>query len=41
MLNGATVAMPTFGVYDADDTWSVEGQGFAPGIEVVDDPSDL
>ena len=41
LLNGATVAVPTFGIYLADGTLSVLGHGVAPDIEVIDDPIDL
>ena len=35
---GAAVAVPTFGIYEADGTWAVEGHGVAPDLEVIDDP---
>jgi tricorn protease-like protein/C-terminal processing protease CtpA/Prc len=38
LLDGAAVAVPTFGIYEADGTWAVEGHGVAPDIEVIDDP---
>jgi len=38
LLDGAAVAVPTFGIYEADGTWAVEGHGVAPDVEVIDDP---
>ena len=31
----------TFGFYETDGTWGIEGHGVEPDIEVVDDPTDL
>ena len=30
--------MPTFGFYETDGTWGIEGHGVDPDIEVMDDP---
>ena len=38
LLDGAAVAVPTFGIYEADGTWAVEGHGVSPDLEVIDDP---
>jgi tricorn protease len=31
--------VPTFGFYEKDGTWGVEGHGTDPDIEVIDDPA--
>ena len=33
--------MPTFGFYETDGTWGVEGHGIDPDIEVIDDPAKM
>ncbi len=38
-VDGASVSVPTFGFYELDGTWGVEGYGVPPDIEVVDDPA--
>jgi tricorn protease len=39
LIDGASVNVPTFGYYDKDGTWGIEGHGVEPDIVVVDDPS--
>ncbi|MCH7493626.1 PDZ domain-containing protein, partial [bacterium] len=39
LIDGGFIAVPTFGFYEADGTWGVEGHGVDPDIVVVDDPS--
>ncbi len=41
LIDGGYTAVPTFGFYETDGTWGVEGHGVDPDIEVVDDPSKL
>ena len=41
MIDGGYTAVPTFGFYDADGTWGIEGHGVDPDIEVVDDPAQM
>ena len=33
------MTVPTFGYYEIDGTWGVEGHGVDPDIEVIDDPA--
>ncbi|MFM1822328.1 MAG: hypothetical protein RI967_594 [Planctomycetota bacterium] len=39
LIDGGTIAVPTFGFYESDGTWGVEGHGIDPDIEVIDDPA--
>jgi tricorn protease len=39
LIDGATLAIPSFGFFELDGTWGVEGYGVAPDIEVLDDPA--
>jgi len=39
LIDGGGVLAPTFGYYEKDGTWGIEGHGVEPDIEVVDDPS--
>ncbi|MFT7678583.1 MAG: tricorn protease [Planctomycetota bacterium] len=39
LIDGATLAIPSFGFYELDGTWGVEGHGVSPDIEVMDDPA--
>ncbi|TVQ61674.1 MAG: peptidase S41 [Phycisphaerales bacterium] len=41
LIDGGYTAVPTFGFYETDGTWGVEGYGVAPDIEVVDHPTAL
>jgi tricorn protease-like protein/C-terminal processing protease CtpA/Prc len=38
LIDGGRVTVPTFGFYEADGTWGIEGHGVDPDIEVLDDP---
>jgi tricorn protease len=38
-VDGGNVTVPTFGFYESDGTWGVEGHGVDPDIEVIDDPA--
>jgi tricorn protease len=37
-VDGGSFAVPTFGFYDTDGKWAVEGIGVYPDIKVVDEP---
>ena len=39
LIDGGTLAIPSFGFFELDGTWGVEGYGVAPDIEVLDDPA--
>lgn len=39
LIDGAGVTVPTFGFYETDGTWGIEGHGVDPDIEVIDDPA--
>ncbi len=39
LIDGGYVTVPTFGFYELDGTWGIEGHGVDPDIEVVDDPA--
>jgi len=39
LIDGGSVTVPTFRMYDPDGKWFREGYGVDPDIEVVDDPS--
>ncbi len=39
LIDGATLSIPSFGFYERDGTWGVEGHGVDPDIEVLDDPA--
>lgn len=39
MIDGGYTSAPTFGFYELDGTWGIEGHGVDPDIEVMDDPS--
>ncbi|MCW5558223.1 MAG: PD40 domain-containing protein, partial [Verrucomicrobiae bacterium] len=39
LVDGGSVTVPTFGIYDLQGEWIIEGYGVAPDIEVVDDPT--
>jgi tricorn protease len=41
LIDGARVTVPSFGYYEEDGTWGIEGYGVAPDIEVIDDPTML
>ncbi len=39
LIDGGYTAVPTFGFYETDGTWGIEGHGVDPDIEVVADPA--
>ncbi len=39
LVDGGSVTVPTFGIYDLNGGWIIEGHGVDPDIEVVDDPT--
>ena len=39
LIDGGTVTVPTFGIYDREGKWIIEGHGVDPDIEVIDDPA--
>ncbi len=39
LIDGGYTAVPTFGFYETDGTWGVEGHGVDPDVEVIDDPA--
>jgi len=41
LIDGGYTAVPTFGFYETDGTWGIEGHGVDPDIRVVDDPTKL
>ena len=41
LIDGAQVRVPTFGFYEVDGTWGIEGHGVDPDIEVIADPSQM
>jgi tricorn protease len=40
-IDGGNITVPTFGFYETDGTWGVEGHGVDPDILVVDHPTAL
>jgi tricorn protease len=40
-VDGRRITVPTFGAYNLDSTWQIEGHGVDPDIEVIDDPSKM
>ncbi|MDA1265719.1 MAG: PDZ domain-containing protein [Planctomycetota bacterium] len=41
LIDGGTVAVPTFAFFELDGTWGIEGHGVEPDIEVLDDPAKM
>ena len=41
LIDGGYTAVPTFGFYEVDGSWGIEGHGVDPDVEVIDDPSAL
>ncbi|MEZ5980168.1 MAG: S41 family peptidase [Planctomycetota bacterium] len=41
LIDGTSHSIPTFGFYELDGTWGIEGHGVPPDVEVMDDPSAL
>ncbi len=40
-IDNGFVRVPTFGFYETDGTWGIEGHGVDPDIEVIDDPAKM
>ena len=40
-IDGGNTNVPTFGFYEKNGTWGVEGHGVDPDIVVVDDPAKM
>ena len=38
LVDGGSVTVPTFGIYDTKGNWIIEGYGVDPDVKVVDDP---
>ncbi|MHC4941680.1 MAG: S41 family peptidase [Planctomycetota bacterium] len=41
LIDGGRTTVPTFGFYEIDGTWGVEGHGVDPDMEVIDDPAKM
>ncbi len=41
LIDGGAISVPTFGYYENDGTWGIEGHGVDPDIEVLDDPAKM
>ncbi len=41
LIDGGSISVPTFRMYNPDGTWFKEGHGVDPDIEVIDDPAQL
>lgn len=41
LIDGTSVTVPTFGYYEKDGTWGIEGHGVDPDFEVLDDPAEM
>lgn len=39
LIDGGYTSVPTFGFYESDGTWGIEGHGVDPDMEVIDDPA--
>ena len=39
LLDGGTITVPTFSVYDREGKWIIEGHGADPDMPVIDDPA--
>ncbi len=39
LIDGGYTAVPTFGIYNTEGRWIIEGHGVEPDIEVIDDPA--
>ena len=40
-VDGGSLAVPTFGIYDKNGKWIIEGEGVSPDIEVIDRPDKI
>ena len=38
LVDGGYIAVPTFGIFDENGEWIIEGVGIYPDIEVIDEP---
>jgi tricorn protease len=41
LVDGGTITVPTFGIFEPEKGWIIEGEGVSPDIEVLDDPASL
>jgi tricorn protease len=41
LIDGGYTSVPTFGHYEKDGHWAIEGHGVDPDIEILDDPSKM
>lgn len=41
LIDGGGISVPTFGFYETDGTWGVEGHGVDPDVEIIDDPAKM
>jgi tricorn protease len=41
LIDGGSVTVPTFGIYDVKGEWIIESHGVDPDVEVVDDPGEM
>ncbi len=41
LIDGTGPNVPTFGYYQTDGTWGIEGHGVDPDIDVIDDPAKM
>jgi tricorn protease len=41
LIDGGSVTVPTFGIYDRKGEWIIESHGVDPDVEVVDDPGEM
>jgi tricorn protease len=41
LVDGTSHSVPTFGFYELDGTWGIEGHGVDPDVDVIDDPAAL
>jgi tricorn protease len=39
LIDGGSVTVPTFGIYNTKGEWIIEGYGVDPDVEVIDDPA--
>ncbi|HEX7585856.1 MAG TPA: PDZ domain-containing protein, partial [Prolixibacteraceae bacterium] len=41
LVDGGSISVPQFGIYDENSQWVIEGVGVSPDIEVIDRPEQL
>ncbi|MGB8166463.1 MAG: S41 family peptidase [Chthoniobacteraceae bacterium] len=41
LIDGGSVTVPTFSIYDTDGKWVIEGHGVDPDIAIEDDPAQM